>query len=123
MKLIERTDYLNRLIDLKGTPDIKIITGIRRCGKSQLMAAYLEHIKRTDDKANIISVDFMDLEFEELKEYHALHNYIKARYDANKNNYVFIDEVQRDSFFTKNRPVPDLFSIFYRTSAHASCYL
>lgn len=61
MKLIERTDYLNRLIDLKGTPDIKIITGIRRCGKSQLMAAYLEYIRRTDDKANIISVDFMRL--------------------------------------------------------------
>ena len=94
MKLIERTDYLNRLIDLKGTPDIKIITGIRRCGKSQLMAAYIEHIRKTDDKANIISVDFMDLEFEELKEYHALHKYIKERYDAEKNNYVFIDEVQ-----------------------------
>ncbi|MBR0365271.1 MAG: ATP-binding protein [Clostridia bacterium] len=94
MKLIERTEYLNRLMDLKGTPDIKIITGIRRCGKSQLMAAYIEHIGETDANANIISVDFMDLEFEELKEYHALHKYIKDRYAAGKNNYVFIDEVQ-----------------------------
>ena len=94
MKLIERSDYINRLIDLKGTPDIKIITGIRRCGKSQLMAAYLKYIKKTDIDANVIFIDFMDLEFEELKEYHALHKYIKERYVAGKNNYLFIDEVQ-----------------------------
>lgn len=94
MKLIKRTHYLDRLIDLKGTPDIKIITGIRRSGKSKLMSAYLDYIRQTDGNANIIAVDFMELEYEELKEYHALYKYIKERYNADKNNYVFIDEVQ-----------------------------
>ncbi|MBR4241331.1 MAG: ATP-binding protein, partial [Eubacterium sp.] len=70
MKLIERKYYLNRLIDLKGTPDIKIISGIRRCVKSSLLLAYIEHIKRTDDNANIIFIDFFNIQFEGLKEYH-----------------------------------------------------
>lgn len=94
MKLVTRSDYLNRLIELKGTPDIKIITGVRRSGKSKLMASYIEYLKDNDGKANIIFVDFTDLQYEELKEYHALNNYIESNYRVNKNNYVFIDEVQ-----------------------------
>lgn len=94
MKLIKREDYLNRLIDLKDTPDIKIITGIRRCGKSKLMAAYIDYLKQNDASANIIFIDFYDIAFESLKEYHALNNYIESHYDSDKNNYLFIDEVQ-----------------------------
>ena len=48
MKYIERTEYLERLIDLQGTPDIKIITGVRRCGKSKLMDAYIDYLKKID---------------------------------------------------------------------------
>ena len=94
MKKIERTFYLNRLKGLKDTPDIKIITGIRRSGKSELMKDYINYIKESDKKANIVYVDFYDLEFDGLKDYKELNKYIKERISAKKNNYLFIDEVQ-----------------------------
>ncbi len=94
MKIIERTDYLKRLINLKGTPDIKIITGIRRSGKSKLMESYLDYLEENDSSANIIFIDFFNIKFEELKEYHKLNDYVEANYQKGKNNYLFIDEVQ-----------------------------
>ena len=94
MKTIVRKNYLNRIIELKDTPDIKIITGIRRSGKSKLMQAYIEYLKTNYDKINIIFIDFMDLEFEEIREYHALHSYVEQHYEAGKMNYLFVDEVQ-----------------------------
>lgn len=94
MKIIPRDKYLQRIIELNGTPDIKIITGIRRSGKSKLMQAYIEYLKSHVDNCNIIYIDFMDLAFEEIKEYHALHAYVGAQYQANKTNYLFVDEVQ-----------------------------
>lgn len=94
MKTIVRKNYLNRIIELKDTPDIKIITGIRRSGKSKLMQSYIEYLKTNCDNINIIFIDFMDLEFEEIKEYHALHSYVEQHYVAGKMNYLFVDEVQ-----------------------------
>ena len=94
MKTIVRKNYLNRIIELKDTPDIKIITGIRRSGKSKLMQSYIEYLKTNYDNINIIFIDFMDLEFEEIKEYHALHSYVEQHYVAGKMNYLFVDEVQ-----------------------------
>lgn len=94
MKIIPRDKYLQRIIELNGTPDIKIITGIRRSGKSKLMQAYIEYLKSHVDNCNIIYIDFMDLAFEEIKEYHVLHAYVEAQYQANKTNYLFVDEVQ-----------------------------
>lgn len=94
MKIIERTDYLKRLINLRGTPDIKIITGIRRSGKSKLMESYIDYLKENDSSANIIFIDFFNIKFEELKEYHKLNDYVEANYQKGKNNYLFIDEVQ-----------------------------
>ncbi len=94
MRLVARQEYLQRLIELKGTPDIKIITGVRRSGKSKLMLSFIDYLKDNDQDANVIFVDFTDLQFENLKEYHALNNYIQSKYISNKNNYVFIDEVQ-----------------------------
>ena len=70
MKTITRADYLNRIIELNGTPDIKIITGIRRSGKSKLMQAYIAYLKSNFENVNIIFIDFMDLAYEEIKEYH-----------------------------------------------------
>ena len=93
MKTIERKQYLDRIIALNGTPDIKIITGIRRSGKSKLMQAYIEYLENLEN-INIIFIDFMDLEFEEIKEYHALHKYAEAHYKKGKTNYLFVDEVQ-----------------------------
>lgn len=94
MKTIVRKNYLNRIIELKDTPDIKIITGIRRSGKSKLMQSYIEYLKTNYDNINIIFIDFMDLKFEEIKEYHALHSYVEQHYVAGKMNYLFVDEVQ-----------------------------
>lgn len=94
MKTIVRKNYLNRIIELNDTPDIKIITGIRRSGKSKLMQAYIEYLKTNYDNINIIFIDFMDLKFEEIKEYHALHSYVEQHYVAGKMNYLFVDEVQ-----------------------------
>lgn len=94
MKYITRETYLNRLLDLKGTPDIKIITGIRRSGKSELMKTYIEHIKKNDANANIIYIDFTDLFFDEIKEYRKLHEYVESHYLEDKTNYLFVDEVQ-----------------------------
>lgn len=94
MKSISRTQYLDRIIQLNGTPDIKIITGIRRSGKSKLMQAYIEYLRANVADANIIFVDFMDLAYEEVKEYHALHAYAESRWQEDKTNYLFVDEVQ-----------------------------
>jgi len=82
------------MIDLKDTPDIKIITGIRRSGKSQMMQAFVEYLQNNFDNVNIIYIDYMDLEFEKIKEYHALHHYVEEQHQAGKANYVFVDEVQ-----------------------------
>lgn len=94
MKLIERSALLGRLSDLRGTPDIKIITGIRRSGKSQLMKDHLDRIRLAEPDANIIMIDYVDLAYEELKEYHALFRYVEEHYAAGKENILFVDEVQ-----------------------------
>lgn len=94
MKTITRKKYLDRMIELNSTPDIKIITGIRRSGKSKLMQAYIDYLKKSFEDIHIIYIDFMDLAFEEIKEYHALHEYVEQRYQQGKMNYLFVDEVQ-----------------------------
>ena len=111
MKLIKRNKYLDRIIQLNGTPDIKIITGIRRSGKSKLMQMYIEYLRNNCENINIIFIDFMDLSFEDIKEYHALHAYVEERYQEGKINYLFIDEVQMcpnfelaiNSLYSKNK--------------------
>lgn len=94
MKLIDRHLYLRQLEGMMNTPDIKIITGIRRCGKSKLLSAFSEHILKKDASANIICIDLTKIKFEHLKDYHALNDYIEANYRAGVNNYLMIDEVQ-----------------------------
>jgi|SRR5574344_64701 len=94
MKIIERSTYLEKLKRLKGTPDIKVITGVRRSGKSRLMESYMEWLENTDQDANIIYIDYTSLQFEDLKEYHALNKYVEEHYQRGKSNYLFVDEVQ-----------------------------
>lgn len=94
MKLIDRTLYLQQLEDMINTPDIKIITGIRRSGKSKLLRAFSEHILKTDTSANIISIDLTKIKFEHLKDYHALNDFVEANFREGVNNYLMIDEVQ-----------------------------
>ena len=101
MKLIERTDYLKQLQDVQGTPDIKVITGIRRSGKSKLLEAFIDVILKKEPEANIIHINYNDDAYEDLLEYHALLEYVKSKYIKDKNNYLFIDEVQLCEGFEK----------------------
>ena len=101
VKLIVRSAYLEEMASLAMTPDIKIISGVRRSGKSKLMEAFSEQLKQTDPDVNIIHINFNLTEFENLLEYHALEQFIEAHYQQGKNNFVLIDEVQMCPSFEK----------------------
>lgn len=101
MRLIQRDFYLNKLKDVMGTPDIKVITGVRRSGKSKLLEAFMSYVRANDPNANIIHINFNMNAFESLAEYHALNDHIENAYLPGKDNYIFIDEVQMCSGFEK----------------------
>lgn len=86
--------YLDEIIGVMGTEDIKVITGVRRSGKSILLDDLKKYIKKNIDDANIISFDLSSLKYEKLREYHALNDYVEERYAEDKNNFLLIDEVQ-----------------------------
>jgi predicted AAA+ superfamily ATPase len=92
---------LDKLKNVMGTPDIKVITGVRRSGKSKLLESFMTYVKATDLDANIIHINFNLNTYENLAEYHALNDYIESAYIAGKNNFVFIDEVQMCTGFEK----------------------
>ena len=94
MKLIERKYYIQQLIDVINTPDIKVITGIRRSGKSKLMDAFIAYVKKRVDNNNIIRIKLNLKEFEILKDSESLYEYINSNYVVDKENFLFIDEVQ-----------------------------
>ena len=94
MKLIERKFYLQQLIDVMYTPDIKVITGIRRCGKSKLMDAFISYVQKLPNESSIVRIKLNLKEFEALKEENALYEYINSHYVPDKENFLFIDEVQ-----------------------------
>lgn len=103
MKLIERETYLNELKDIvkSKTPDIKVITGVRRSGKSKLLEALNEYINNYDYNSNTIHVNFSLLEFSYLLDYKKLNEYVESKYIEGKNNYILIDEVQMCKGFEK----------------------
>ncbi len=94
MKLIKREKYLQKLINVIGTPDIKVITGVRRSGKSKLLEAFKDYVLKNCNDANLIHINFNFPEFDDLLEYKALYEFIKSRHIDGKQNFVFIDEVQ-----------------------------
>ena len=94
MKLIIRKRYLKRLDSCRGTPDIKVITGIRRCGKSKLLESFASKVQQEEPDCNIIKINFNLAEFEEMREYHRLYDCVSCRYREGVNNYLMIDEVQ-----------------------------
>ncbi|SEL31805.1 hypothetical protein SAMN04487770_108142 [Butyrivibrio sp. ob235] len=93
MKLIKRDYYLNKLLSVKDVPDIKVITGVRRSGKSKLMDAFIDLIS-ADDKANIVRIKLNLKKFEKLLDADKLYDYIEQQYARDKTNYLFIDEIQ-----------------------------
>ena len=94
MKIIERFDYQNYLLSVKDTPDIKIITGIRRAGKSEIMKSFINRLKADDGTANVVYADLSVLENEMLLDYHQLYEWAKKQYQDGRNNYLLIDEIQ-----------------------------
>lgn len=95
MKLIERKEYLDRLIALKEKQVIKIITGIRRCGKSTLFEMYQEYLLQQQvTKSQIIAINLEDFDFFELRDPRKLYDYINTRLVHDQISYVFLDEVQ-----------------------------
>ena len=101
MKLIQREQYLEKIINVMGTPDIKVITGVRRSGKSKLLEAFKAHIQKCNASANIIHINFNLPEYDALNEYKALYDYVNSNYQDGKENFVLIDEVQMCNGFEK----------------------
>ena len=101
MKIIPRLSYLKRLIQTIQTPDIKVITGVRRAGKSKLLEAFIEYVTAHIQNANSIRINFNALDMEPLTEYHTLYRFIEDHYMAEKENFLFIDEVQMCRGFEK----------------------
>ena len=94
MDKIIRNKYLKELIDLSGTPDIKVITGVRRSGKSVLLQQFEDFLNNTEKDVNIISANLQELEYDYLLDYHKLHSYVMDKYKPNSHNVVMIDEIQ-----------------------------
>ena len=100
--MVLRNEYLEKLRSWKDEQVIKVVTGIRRCGKSTLLKQYQELLKQEGiQEAQVISINFEELEFEELLDYKKLYAYIKERMQPNQKNYIFLDEIQRVDSFEK----------------------
>ena len=100
--MVQRNEYLEQLIKWKDEQVIKVVTGIRRCGKSTLLEMYQDYLKTQGvSEDQIISINFEELEYEDLLDYKALYNYVKERLHESKPTYVFLDEIQQVEDFQK----------------------
>lgn len=100
--MVERKEYLERLIQWKDEQVIKVVTGIRRCGKSTLLLQYQEWLKASGvSDEQIVTINFEELEYEELQDYKKLYAYLKDRLCKGKMTYIFLDEIQKVSAFEK----------------------
>lgn len=100
--MVERREYLDRLIQWKDEQVIKVVTGIRRCGKSTLLSQYQAWLRANAVPAErIVSINFEELEYEELLDYRKLYGYLKERLAAGTMTYIFLDEIQKVPSFEK----------------------
>ena len=100
--MIKREEYINQLIRFKDKELIKVITGIRRCGKSTLFDLYIDYLLSIGIEENqIIRINLEDPVYYYIDDYLKLYNYVKEKLLPNKQNYVFLDEVQNVSMFQK----------------------
>lgn len=101
-KRIDRPEYLDWLNGWKEKQIIKVVSGVRRCGKSTLFDIFKDHLKENGvDSSQIISINFESIDYEPLSDYHALYEYISERLTQNKTNYIFLDEIQHVTQFEK----------------------
>ncbi len=101
MKFLIRDRYLDKLKALNNTPDIKVITGIRRCGKSVLLEEYAQYLTKTEPDVNIVMINLQELDYEELLDYRKLHTYAVEHCINGRHNVLIIDEVQLCDSFEK----------------------
>ena len=102
MERIQREEYLSILRDFKDKQIIKVITGIRRCGKSTLLELFQEYLKESGvEEKQIISINFENADYEELQDRKRLHEYLKSKLVKNKKTYIFLDEIQNVKEFEK----------------------
>lgn len=100
--MIERPEYLKFLVDWKDHEVIKVVSGIRRCGKSTLFELYKDYLLKNGVEENqIISINFEDADNEHLCDYKTLYNFVKEKMLADKMNYIFLDEIQHVVDFQK----------------------
>ena len=99
---IDRKEYLDFLVKSKDRQTIKVVSGVRRCGKSTLFEIYKDFLLENGVAKNqIISINFEDMDYEELTDYKKLYEYIKSKMIQNKRNYIFLDEIQHVDKFEK----------------------
>ena len=102
MNRINREKYLSILKNFKDQQIIKVITGIRRCGKSTLLEMFQEYLKASGiDEKQIISINFEDADYEEIQDRKKLYDYLKSRLVKGKKTYIFLDEIQKVNEFEK----------------------
>lgn len=100
--MIQRKEYLDKLLSWKDEQVIKVVTGIRRCGKSTLLLQYQQYLLQNGvHSGQIVSINFEELEYEHLLNYKALYQYIMEQLCPDKINYIFLDEIQRVEAFEK----------------------
>ena len=99
--MIERTEYLEQLKAFKDKDLIKVVTGIRRCGKSTLFELFINYLKESGIKKDqIIKINLEDADYN-FESYKELYDYVNKKIDSKKNFYVFLDEVQNVPMFQK----------------------
>ena len=99
---IDRKEYLDFLVKSKDRQIIKVVSGVRRCGKSTLFEIYKDFLLENGvEKNQIISINFEDMDYEELTDYKKLYEYIKSKMIEDKKNYIFLDEIQHVDKFEK----------------------
>lgn len=101
MKLIERNYYLDKLIRVIDIPDIKAITGVRRCGKSKLLEALQNHITKNYDNVNVIHINYNLKKFDKIAIGDLLYDYVDKQFIDGKDNYILIDEIQKCEILRK----------------------
>jgi predicted AAA+ superfamily ATPase len=100
--MVKRLQYIQKLLKFKDKRLIKVITGIRRCGKSTLLEMYQEYLRaRGVEENRIISINFEDMALEELRDYKKLYAHVSERLAPGGMNYVFLDEVQHVAEFQR----------------------
>lgn len=100
--MVQRKEYLDQLINWKDEQVIKVVTGIRHCGKSTLLMQFQQWLKENGvTQEQIVSVNFEELEYEDLLEYKKLHQYLKECLVSGKITYIFLDEIQKVPSFEK----------------------